>query len=184
MEVAQLSERRQALEQALLRAYTAYFDIQPGQEGDALRAVCSYHSRDAQYVLVKKAELWAAESHEYLYLYSLSHLDAEQLVRLWDHMLADGTPKVRPHAQHMYTYLTAVVLYDSADPQALQQLKKLKQRREFKLSLHGWMESRIAAVDCSTADLTANRAGKAMSKDLKRLVERIISKQNGEEKNQ
>jgi hypothetical protein len=84
----------------------------------------------------------------------------------------------------MYTYLTAVVLYDSADPQALARLKKLKKRREFLLSLHGWMEFRIAAVDLSTVEVAANRSGKAFAKDLKRLVSHTIQYKLGEEKNQ
>ena len=67
-----------------------------------------------------------------------------------------------------------MALYDSADPEALAQLKKLKRRREFKLSLHGWMEFRIAAVDLSTGEVTVNRAGKALKKDLERLAARII----------
>jgi hypothetical protein len=96
----------------------------------------------------------------------------------------DGEPRVRPHAQHMYTYLTAVVLYDSADPLALARLKKLKRRREFKLSLHGWMEFRIAAVDLSTGEVTTNRSGKLIGKDVKRLVARIVSKEKGEEQKQ
>ena len=89
--------------------------------------------------------------------------------------LEDGEPRVKPHSQHMYTYLTAVALYDSARPDALERLKKLKKRREFKLSLHGWMEFRIAAVDLSNGEITVNRAGKALAKDLKRLTDRIIS---------
>lgn len=102
----------------------------------------------------------------------------------YQRVLEDGEPRVKPHAQHMYTYLTALVLYDSADPAALAQLKKLKRRREFKLSLHGWMEFRIAAVDCSTGEFTVNRSGKLILKDLKRLTDRIISHYKGEEKTQ
>ena len=79
-----------------------------------------------------------------------------------------GTPLVKPHAQHMYTYLTALVLCDEADEQALRALTKKRHRREFKLSLHGWMEFRIAAVDLSTGEITTNRAGKPFGKDLKR----------------
>ena len=89
--------------------------------------------------------------------------------------MENGEPRVKPHSQHMYTYLTAVVLCDSAQPEALERLKKLKKRREFKLSLHGWMEFRIAAVDLSNGEITVNRAGKALGKDLGRLTDRIIS---------
>lgn len=180
--VSQLSEK---VLQGLKRAYSAYYDVEEIDDGTALRARCSYHMRDSQYVLVKKAELWAAESHEYLYLWDVGRLDGDGVEEIFRRTLEDGEPRVKPHGQHMYTYLTAVILYDSAQPEALERLKKLKKRREFKLSLHGWMEFRIAAVDLSTGEITVNRAGKALGKDLKRLTDRVISaNQIGEEKTQ
>ena len=180
--VSQLSEK---VIQGLKRSYSAYFDIEEVEDGTPLKARCAYHMRDSQYVLVKKAELWAAECHEYLYLWDAGHLDSAAVDEIFRRTLEDGGARVKPHAQHMYTYLTAVALYDSAQPDALAQLKKLKKRREYKLSLHGWMEFRIAAVDLSTGEITVNRAGKALAKDLKRLTDRIISaNQIGEEKTQ
>ena len=170
-----VSQHSQTALEQLKKAYAAYYDIEELDGGTALKARCSYHVRNSRYVLVKSAELWAAESHEYLYLWDAGCLDKEMVEEIFRRTLADGEPRVKPHAQHMYTYLTAVALYDSAQPDALAQLKKLKKRREYKLSLHGWMEFRIAAVDLSTGELTVNRAGRALEKDLKRLTERIIS---------
>ncbi len=169
--VSQLSER---VLQGLKKAYSAYYDIEEINDGTSLKARCDYHMRDSQYVLVKKAELWAAENHEYLYLWDAGGLTAAGVEEIFRRTLEDGEPRVKPHSQHMYTYLTAVALFDSASPDALEQLKKLKRRREFKLSLHGWMEFRIAAVDVSNGEITVNRAGKALAKDLKRLTDRII----------
>ena len=180
--MSQLSEK---VLEGLKKAYAAYFDIEDVDDGTALKVRCAYHMRDSQYVLVKKAELWAAESHEYLYLWDAGLLDGERLEEIFRRTLADGEPRVQPHSQHMYTYLTAVALCDGVQPDACTQLKKLKKRREFKLSLHGWMEFRIAAVDLSNGEITVNRAGKALVKDLKRLTDRIISaNQIGEEKTQ
>ena len=180
--MSQLSEQ---VLRGLKKAYAAYYDIEEIDDGTALKARCDYHMRDSQYVLVKKAELWAAENHEYLYLWDAGHLDLDGVEEIFRRTLADGEPRVKPHSQHMYTYLTAVALYDSAGPDALAQLKKLKKRREFKLSLHGWMEFRIAAVDLSNGEITVNRAGKALAKDLKRLTDRVISaNKKGEEKTQ
>ena len=169
--VSQLSER---VLQGLKKAYSAYYDIEEINDGTSLKARCDYHMRDSQYVLVKKAELWAAENHEYLYLWDAGGLTAAGVEEIFRRTLEDGEPRVKPHSQHMYTYLTAVALFDSASPDALEQLKKLKRRRVFKLSLHGWMEFRIAAVDVSNGEITVNRAGKALAKDLKRLTDRII----------
>ena len=166
-------------------AYAAYFDVEEIDDGTALKALCAYHLRDSQYVLVKKAELWSAECHEYIYLWDAGHLDTNLVDEVFCRTLKDGEPRVKPHAQHMYTYLTAVVLYDSAQPEALAQLEKLKKRRNYKLSLHGWLEFRIAAVELPTANITTNRAGMRPAKDLKRMVERIIyAHQIGEEKTQ
>ena len=180
--MSQLSEK---VVQGLKKACAAYYNIEEIDDGTPLKALCAYHKRDSQYVLVKKAELWAAESHEYLYLWDVDCLDGAILEEIFRRTVADGEPRVKPHAQHMYTYLTAVALYSSAGPDVLERLKKLKKRREFKLSLHGWMEFRIAAVDLSNGEITANRAGKAFAKDLKRLTDCIISANHeGEEKNQ
>ena len=175
---------RQTLEERLLTIFSTHYGIERGSDDSALKACCAFHSRDSQYVLSKKAELWAAEHHEYLYLYSVSELDETALEDVCRQTLELGTPLVKPHAQHMYTYLTALVLCDQADKQALGALVKKKHRREFKLSLHGWMEFRIAAVDLSTGEITTNRAGRAFGKDLKRMVERVIANYKGEEKTQ
>ena len=179
-----MSQMSQAVARGLMEAYSAYYDIEPRAGEGPLRALCSYHSRDSRYVLSRKVELWAAESHEYLYLWELERLEEGEAERLFQKVLADGEPRVKPHAQHMSTYLTAVVLCGSAAPRALEELKKLKKRREFKLSLHGWMEFRIAAVDLSTGEIFTNRAGKVLEKDLKRLVGRITANYKGEEKTQ
>ena len=179
-----MSELRAAVEEDLKYAYASNYDIRSVQDGSALKALCSYHQRNSQYVLMKKAELWAAESHEYLYLWSLDVLDENALQYIVQFVLEDGEPRIKPHSQHMYTYLSAVVLYEKADTKALDRLKTLKKRREFKLSLHGWMEFRIAAVDVSTGEITVNRSGKTMERDLKRLTAHAISKHFGEEKHQ
>ena len=175
---------RSALEQRLLKAFSSQYDIAPITDGSSLKAACAFHSRDSQYVLSKKVELWAAEHHEYLYLFSLPRLEEGAVEEIVSQTLELGSPLVKPHAQHMYTYLTALVLCDRADGQALRVLEKKKHRREFKLSLHGWMEFRIAAVDLSTGEITTNRAGKAFGKDLRRLVERVIANLKGEEQTQ
>ena len=167
---------RDTLLPRLLRSYAAYYDVEPMEAQEPLVATAFFHVHGTKYVLSKKAELWAAETHEYLYLYSLPRLDFTSLVELQARTLEDGMPRIRPHSQHMCTYLSAVVLCDQADPDALAQLQKLKKHRDFKLSLHGWMEFRIAAVDLSTGDIATNRSGKDLGKSLSGLVAREIQK--------
>ena len=133
---------------------------------------------------MKEAELWAAENHEYLYLWDAGCLDEELVDEMVRRTLADGEPRVRPHSQHMYTYLTVVTLYDSARPEALNKLKKQKRRREYKLSLHGWMEFRIAAAVLDCGVFAANRPGRETAQFLEQLAQSVSQKsiKRGEEK--
>lgn len=116
-----MQQLRQQLEKAAVQSYRAYYDVEELPEGGLLKARCAYHSRSAQYVLVKKAELWAAETNEYVYLWSLPRLDEGALEEVFQATLSDGMPRIRPHKDHMSTFLTAAVLCDRADPQALHQ---------------------------------------------------------------
>ena len=93
-----LSDLRQKLVEHLEKVYSAYYDIDPVSDGTALQAVCAYHMRDSQYVLMKQAELWAAESHEYLYLFSMDKLDNSALQAVYQRVLEDGEPRVKPHS--------------------------------------------------------------------------------------
>ena len=105
-----MSQRSEKAIEGLIKACAAYYDIEEIHDGTPLKALCAYHMRDSQYVLVKKAELWAAENHEYLYLWDAEQLDTALVEEMFRRTLADGEPRVRPHSQHMYTYLTAVAL--------------------------------------------------------------------------
>lgn len=171
-----MSELRDTLLARLSEAYTAYFDVEPVQDGSPLKALCAYHSRGSQYVLIKKAELWAAETHEYLYLYSLPRLD---FTSLWSFRPARW--RTGCHAPAPIPSICAPICRPWScvirpTPDALAQLQKLKKHRDFKLSLHGWMEFRIAAVDLSTGDIATNRSGKDLGKSLSGLVAREIQK--------
>ena len=163
-------ELRNQLATSLLEAYTANFDITPITDDTSLFARCDYHSRDAQYVLIRKAELWASENHEYLYLHNLSTANISVVNKIMQDTLTDGEPRIIPHAQHMFTHLSAVILCDQIDSDTIAHLKSMKKHRSFWLSLHGWMEFKIAVVDVTTGQIFTNRAGKQLAADLNSFV--------------
>ena len=167
---------REEFAQHFLHDLSAYFNIYPNETESPLVARCEYHVRDEKYVLVQKAQLWAAESNEYFYLFSMPHLSMENMTACRQMALDDGMERIHPHPQHMYSYITAVFLYDTADEEALKELKRYKKSVSFKLSLHGWMEYRIAAVDMSTAKITANRKGTDVKKSLQKSLDRLAKK--------
>ena len=65
----------------LQSSYRRYYNIIPAEElaagPEGLICRCDFDVRNAQYVLSKKNELWSAESHEYCYIFSVSHLTGD-----------------------------------------------------------------------------------------------------------
>ena len=173
-----LEQRQQKLDQLLL-AYQRYFDIQRDVEieGDTFGAAADFHSTSEKYVLVKKAKLWSLESNEYAYFYMTERLDKDELERIQKKTLDAGLKKVVPHSEHMYSYVTLIILADEVDEAAAEALKKIRFEKNYRLSLHGWMEFRIAAISFSDGKIVTNRAGKGVREILE---QNLQSKKRGE----
>ncbi len=178
-----MSQFRNFILPRITEAYSAYYDINKMDGSTSLFARCDYHSRNSQYVLVKRAEIWASENHEYLYLHTVDTATTDVVSAIMDSTLADGEPRIVPHKTHMYTHLSAVIVCDSMSPDVVPLLKKMKKHRDYRLSLHGWMEFKIAVVDLSTGKIYTNPKGSQLAKDLAGFVEKQIKifEKKGEE---
>ena len=62
--------------------------------------------------------------------------------------------------------MTLVILADVIDQDAKTALKRYRYRKNFWLTLHGWMEYHIAAMETSTMSFLSNPAGKEARKTL------------------
>ena len=159
--------RDEMLEQ-LLAAYSAYFDIERIEE-PPLAAVCHFHVRSAKYVLIKKAELWSANSNEHVYIFSMPEL-TEDLYRACEKTAYEqGMALIHPDKEHMYTYITAIFLCDACTREAESLLKKCRLYKSFHFSLHGWMEFHTVLLRRGSDTFTANRRGRANAKLMKKI---------------
>ena len=93
-------------------------------------------------------------------------LDAEALRRQIEISKAAGLREIKPHKEHMCSYVTLVVLADEIDPEAKKLIKRIRFQKNFRLALHGWMEYHIAAMECSTLSFFSNPAGRVARKTL------------------
>ena len=161
----------------MLQQYEPYFDITTYDDDTPLKNQCVFHSRSEKYVLSKKAQLWAAETNEYLYIFSVPVLTSDAFIDCRDRALTLGMELVQPHSEHMYSYITAIILYDEAEENALLTLQQYKKSQNFKFSLHGWMEYRIAAVNVHTRAISANKSGNDVKQFLQN-ISRVIKNQS------
>lgn len=154
----------------LLKAYSYYFDIEREVEISGVRypAAANYHFREENYVATKAHTIYATEQHEYVYFYVTEHLELSELQRQIDVTREAGLARIDPNGEHMFSYVTLVILADRIDEDAARYLRKYRFRKNFWLTLHGWMEYHIAAMDNSRQSFLSNPAGKEAQKNLER----------------
>lgn len=164
------TEQKQIKLDMLLGAYTRYFDIQHDvvAKDVPFAALAQYHSRSGKYILTKSAKIWSIEMNEYVYFALADHLDANKLDTLYQAARDAGLALIKPHSEHMRSYVSLAIIADSIDEDAKKALRKIRFRKSFRLALHGWMEFRIAAIDLSSGEILSNPAGKDVRVTLER----------------
>ena len=161
---------REEMLERLLRTYSGYYDIERMEESALpLVSSCHFHVRSAKYVLMKKAELWSANSNEHIYIFSVPELTAD-IYRSCEKTAYDlGMALIHPDKNHMYTYITAVFLCDTCTEEAKKLLTKCRLYKSFHFSLHGWMDFHTVLIERGAAAFPTNRSGRANAKLMKNI---------------
>lgn len=164
---------RTAYVDRLIQNYEPYYDIEMAEESGELPLIaeCIFDVHSEKYVLVKKAVLYEADSHEYLYVFSAPHFDEELYEKCHQAAYEMGMEKVDPKPGHMYSYITAVYICDTCDESVIKKLKKTKIRKNFLFSFRGWMEFHAAMVRMDDRSVATNRAGRENARFLKKLLQ-------------
>lgn len=147
----------------LLNAYSHNYDVTRDvetEEGGFFPAAAHYFLRDEHYLVRRDKRFYATEQHDYTYFYVADHLDAEEARTVAERVLKAGMAAISPHKEHMSSFVTLIVLAETIDPEAQKVLKKTRFHKNYRLSLHGWMEYHIAAMECSTRTFFSNPAGR------------------------
>lgn len=130
------------------------FDVQPETNEGLLYASAAFHQRGEGYLLSRRVTLWAAESHEYLFIYRTERLDPPQWLTIRQDALTRGRTRIRPHDEHMVSYVSALVLCDALEAGAAEAVRRTRYSKSFWWGLRGWMRFRALAlrVPPGTAD--------------------------------
>lgn len=162
--------RQQLLEQ-LMNSYGTHYNLRTFEASQLpLAAECVYHEHSTSYLVVKKAEMWAADRHEYVYLFTLPHLTRERFDWCLAKTLELGQPQVKPGKNHMCSNLVCIILCDTAEDEAWKALKTCRIRKSFRFSFHGWMEVQTAAAELGKETAAGNAAGRNVAKFLKNVL--------------
>lgn len=148
----------------LLAAHETWFDVAHSYEfaGRTFPGYAEFHSTAEKYVLVKRAKLWGASVHEYLFFELSDRLTPSSLDGLLSFMTEKAIEKVQVDAEHMTSYLSLVVIADRVDDDARKAIRKARFRKNYRLGFQGWADLRVAAIDLSDASVTTNVMGREL----------------------
>ncbi len=155
-------------------SFTIYYDVFPAEASEELplQFRADYHSRGEKYILVKEAQIWAAETNEYVYVFYAPSFDADTVRRCIDHALEDGLPRIKPHKEHMYTYIVAEFIADELGEDIKKVIKKSRFYKNYKLSLHGFSALKAAGLDLGTEKIVTNKIGHDLTKFFKAFIKK------------
>lgn len=147
--VADFKKESKDLLNRLLKPYRRYFDIFENYNlfGKNIPAMAAFHSRGEKYVLTKKAKLWGVECHEYVFFFQPEILTADTFNEIAELLKKAENEFVKPHDEHMYTHLTAIISTEKTDQEAEKMLSSFKSRKNYLLSLHGWSDIRMVMIE-------------------------------------
>ena len=164
----------------LLDAYSHQYDIERDVEveGGSFPATAFYYLRDENYLISKQHVLSAVEQHEYVYFFLTDHLDVPTLQSQIELSKQAGLANVKPHKDHMFSNVGLVILANTVDPETEKLIKRTRFRKNYRLTLYGWTEYQLAAMEVSTNRFFSNPAGKGA----KQILERNFAPKNGRRK--
>ena len=168
-----MNDSKQIILEKMFSIYSHQYDLDRDgiHGGGVFPATATYYLRDENYLISKKHVLSAVENYDYVYFCTVDHLDTSTLQRYIDRSLQLGMDRVRPHKEHMSSFVTLIILADTIDQEAKQLLKRTKMRKYFRFAFHGWMEYHIAAIELSTNQVISNPAGRETKKLLEQNFE-------------
>jgi hypothetical protein len=169
-----LIKDRSAILDRFLSLYQSSYDILNGDmaSGLPLMAVCQHHTRSEKFVLSRKARLWAVEVNDYLYLFSMPRLEKEQAQACISFSIEDALPRVKPHKEHMYSFITTVFVADEADKDALKFIRRRRFNKSYKLGIYGASPLKTAVLNIEQEKVETNNMGR----DLRRQINNICEK--------
>lgn len=156
---------------SILKSYEVYFDIEKYEKAEIpLVAKCEFHVHNEKYVLVKKAQIWATDANEYVYIFQIDNLTKDLFEKCKNFAYENGMERINPKAGHMYSYITTLFICDSCEDEVEKLIKKCKIIKNFKFSFHGWMDYRMTCIHINKDKIFGNRSGRETTEFLKDLL--------------
>ena len=162
--------------QQLLHACHPTISLTTPEEASDLRFFGAEHIRTPRYLISKKHKLWTSKQHNYCCGFVVPELNFDSLAQCHMAALELGTARFDPAAKHSTTCITAVILCQTAQADALETLARFKKSAGRPLSPKARLEYRLIAVDSASGEMACNRRARKISSALRTQFPLIFSR--------
>ena len=172
----------------LLLKYSGTFDIyQPYTIlGREYPAYGYFFSHMEKYVLVRKANMWSADSYEHILFATPDELTSAHLLEYRQAITEYIEPtlilkgKKLPEPNHMYSYITVAVVTEKAlSPEMKRAVKKFKFEKSYMHSVRGYSQARLAVASMEDESVCLNGAGRKLKKLYKSVFAEVKAGKSG-----
>ena len=172
----------------LLLKYSGTFDIyQPYMIlGREYPAYGYFFSHVEKYVLVRKANMWSADSYEHILFADPEELTDGHLEEYRQAIAEYIEPTLilkgesLPEPNHMYSYITiAVVTAKALSPEIKKAVRKFKFEKSYMHGIRGYSQARIAVVSMEDEAVCVNSMGRSLKKMYRGVFEDVKAGKSG-----
>lgn len=156
------------LDRLLLR-YAGTFDIyQPYViRGREYPAYGYFFSHIEKYVLVREANMWTSDSYEHVIFMEAEQVteqtiaEADSIIREYMEPVLVRKGQKCPEPNHMYSYLTVVMLSEKAiDAAVVKKVKRYTFEKGYRFNIRGFSQGHLTAVSLEDEKVYTNNAAR------------------------
>lgn len=127
----------------------------------------NFNQRNAKYLLMKKFEMYAYQSNEYIFHKKMDSFGQQELEWLKSFYETHVDDIVTFNSEHMSSTVTVIIETDMPSDEIQKKIAKFKYYKSYSFGLKGWVNGKILLIDSSKNRGIGNKLGQ---KDLERFL--------------
>lgn len=142
----------------------AYFDVSLDKEliNNKFDIYANFNSRNAKYMLSKKAEIYAYKSNEYVFYKNINQSIHKGFSReIKEYILNNTNELLQLDKEHMSSIINVIfTISGGLTEEIIKEIKSFKLFKNFNFGFNGWMNTRLIVIDLNTNEIYTNKFGK------------------------
>jgi len=155
----------------VLKAHEHYYTVVREGVEPPFAAEALFLQHDERYFIARSIRLSQSDASEHLYFAISEVLDAASLRALDEAAWNRGLALVRPEWGHRGSDIGLVILTDRIEPEAARLIRAANRSKGYFLSLKGWTNYRLIALELPTGTTAYNRLGRQLGETLRIILQ-------------